>query len=302
MSSGDHARARLALRLAGLLAEGIEVSKETVGFAETTYGFDQVACKEVLSGAGSDEQETLQRLIFHPDRQLRLQLEPLLCQQPLSRAQAVMLKDELAERLSSVNLVFPDRSRMPVPVGPETWGFFVDKLYLSMVQEQEIVAAVYDALPHHQALETLVEIRRKRLTLTPAEKKLLISFLDNLKHSGREPMELVVLLLDIWSRVPAGQDPEEFLLEEYRRQRQCLEEIGEFARRCDRFGFEYLLMQRYRVPPESAEEVQKRLGLLEVIIGEILQLENPAGRSARSADLGYFDSEGDLRNLFRVLG
>ncbi len=81
-----------------------------------------------------------------------------------------------------------------------------------------------------------------------------------------------------------------------------LETIQQFEQKQDRYSMEYLMMQRYPVPPDSFENTFEKLRKLDIIINDILCLDTLFESSEPHArDFGRFDSKTDMQDILNLL-
>lgn len=287
--------------LTQLLREGIDVSSDTLFFAESTYGINPEELGRIITDRCFEEREILINLLLFPTHKMREKLEPLLVNGPLTEENIQYLVEKIVNEISEIHMHMPVGSSFFWPVTYDGVSHFVGKLYMTRALDPMIRAVLTDRLPEEIATRVNVSIRCRNLQFSQDTRQFMLAFIDKAAHRLEEFEGLVELLLTVSNQIPARMPMSEYLFEQREHQKKRLYEIEEFRQKSEQYGMEYLMMQNYQVPHESEEHVSGLLQNYNIIIDEVLNLKNPRDNYINRRDLGTFDRENDLNRLFKYL-
>ncbi len=294
----------LAGAIARQLEKGILLSKALLFFAESTYGLLPEELEGVLHDDSSDQADTLRSLIFTPDEHLRLAVEPILLKRSCSPQEKDAVAAELTRTMPFIYLF----------TGDQTAGFrarldacdfvhLVEKLHLDKSIDQRLTAALQKNLDEHACLTARIMVRSCPDRLSSAKIDFLCLFIESCTNTRDDFLvlfETTLRLLGEISMVEDNTDCAEFFLARKQALIKSLKEIAEFEQKRDHYSMEYLMMQRYRVPPQSRENVLDELRRLMIITDEILGLEDHRS-PVQFRNLGSLDPAADLARLIDLL-
>jgi hypothetical protein len=279
---------------------GIEITADTLFFAESTYGIYGEELRNVLCDRDSEEREVLLGLIFFPDTALRIAIEPLVGNNVFSQADKAGLVERLFDQVKSVALFFPtENESVTVEVTRPLLATFIGKLYLCRNLDTEILIALENNLPKHIANDARVFLRCKHYEYPEKVRLFLSTFINKAAQMHNIFNDLFELSVSLISHVPDHVEIENYFIEQLYLQKKIVRNIKEFEEKRDRYGMEYLLMQKYPVPHESAEEVRHRVHMLTTIIEDVFQIRPSCQNYIGHRDLGHFHSEDDIETLFK---
>lgn len=292
---------QITILLTHLLREGIDVSTDTLFFAESTYGIDPEELGRMINDRCFEEREILINLLLFPTQKMREKLEPFLLSGPLTEENTQYLVEKIVNEISEIHMHMPVGSSFSWPVTSDGISHFIGKLYMTRELDPMIRATLEDRLPEDIATRVKVSIRCRNFQFSEATRQFMLTFIDKAAHRLEEFEGLVELLLTVTSQIPSRMSISEYLFEQREYQRKRLYDIEEFMHKSEQYGMEYLMMQNYPVPHESEEHVAQLLQKYNVIIDEVLNLKNPKENYISRRDLGTFDTENDLKRLFKSL-
>jgi hypothetical protein len=281
---------------------GIEIGADILFFAESTYGVFAEELENVLYDRDSEEREVLLGLIFFPDHALRIGIEPLVGDEVFSRADEAGLIERLVSQVKSVTLRLPqENDSLIIEATRPLLVTFVEKLYLCRHLDAEILKALDDHCPEIIVHDARVFLRCKHYEYPERVRRFLCTFIKNAARMENSFTDLFELTASLASHVPDGADIEKYFTEQLFLQKKIARSLREFEEKRDRYGMEYLLMQKYPVPHDSPEEVNHRVQLLTTIVTDILQIKPSRTNFIGHQDLGHFHSEDDIDLLFKRL-
>ncbi|PIE64751.1 MAG: hypothetical protein CSA26_06845 [Desulfobacterales bacterium] len=302
MSAGKkEEKERFVTFLALLLRSGLDLSSETLFFLQTTFGSAPADIADLLAGPESDEQEMVLNLVVVPDMKIRSAVEKRLVALELSDEDESWLVERLAGQVSEIPIRIPDSGSFQLEMSVPLLLLFVTKLYIGRKPDPDIYDTLLDKVENEAlALEVLVEIRCRNICFDLPTKHFFISFVERLAGKSCAEKPLFDQLLTVIAARPEESTLAAYLLRLRRQALQTVREIADFQRKCDQYGMEYLMMQRYPVPFESEEEVTRRVDLLNTIINRMM-IHDPAEASIGNRNLGHFSSDDGARLVRSML-
>ena len=292
---------QIRLLLTQLLRDGLPVSADTLFFAESTYGITEEGFERAIKDSCFEEREILINMLFFPTQKMREQLEPLLIAGPFGEDEIQYLAEEIASDIREISIRLPFVSVFSWAVDQEAINHFIDKLYMTRALDPAITAAFDDRLLEEIATPLKVYMRCRNIGFSEKARRFLLTFVDKAADRLEEFQGLMELLMTLTTQVPPQMTITEYLFEQRDYQKRRLSDIDEFAKKTEQYGMEYLMMQNYPVPHESEEKVSELLRMYTIIIEEVLHLQNPKENYINRRDLGNFDTEDDLKRLFKSL-
>ncbi|MBT8362739.1 MAG: hypothetical protein KJO32_17450, partial [Deltaproteobacteria bacterium] len=192
--AANRARGKIIASLKNFFDAGIEISGDTIFFAESTFGIYGEELINVLGARESEEKEVLLGLIFFPDKALRITIESLVGDLIFSGADEVCLIERLHAHVKSATLVLPrDNGSMTIEVTRPLLTAFIKKLYLCRNLDTEILKALENNLPEHVANEARVSLRCKYYEYPGKERQFLCAFINKAAHMQNSFNELFEL-------------------------------------------------------------------------------------------------------------
>lgn len=292
----------LARTIGRVLEQGINVSEETLFFAESTYGIAGEVLASVLRDDSFEGREALNELIFTPEPDVRVTIEPILADDGLGDAAIADIAAALFARFTSVDLIMPGSSKKyTIDVDPEKVQLFLKKLYLERSLDTRIVAVLTQTFSTDTVIGSRVMMRCRGDVLGDTKRAFLCRFITGSAAYESRFDKLLSITLMLLAEIEDEQPVEPYFLQKKRALITTLKEIRLFAGKRDHYPMEYLMMQRFKVPHESEEEVRNQLYLLTTVTDVILGLPPDPGSWIESEDLGTFDADTGIDNLIKAL-
>lgn len=288
--------------LQNMLGQGRVISEETLFFAESTYGISVEGFGAALADKSFEDREILLGFICFPDDGIRLSVEQIINGSALTKAQESAVGQALIQETGEIRLYNEDHKiAFQLCVGESVLASLVAKLYLT----RRLDEIICNCLEEHLCLESFTRakiILRCRGDQFPADScEIFCRLIRAAALDEAAFLEIFQTGLEILAGRVEGMSCEQCFLEKKRELLDRLKTIGEFAKRQNKYGFEYLLMQKYPVPTESEELVLARLRVVAKITDELLCLGPASPPFPCRRDLGDFIPGQDLDQLFRIL-
>lgn len=291
--------ARLTACISGFMTHGIAVSSDTMFFAESTYGFLAKDLESAFSDCDFEDRHILLNMIFFPSPEMRMKIEKLLCRYEFTREDEPYIVKKLYGELGPVEMLMPDGTSIAWIPEISQLSNFIEKLYIHRKHDEDILASFDDTLPDLLVTKALVLLRCNNCTFTPLQKQFLLDFISSVTHRKDLFFELFDLVVTILAHHPLSTSIEQYFFDQRQQQQKLLNDIEEFEQKSNKYGMEYLMMQKYQIPAESKEVALSRLFLLDTLIEEILQLKDLKSSYIRQRHLGDFSPEKDMKKLFK---
>lgn len=284
------------------LDQGLVVCRETRFFAESTCGLSAEDLRSALVDPHCVDRETLLLLIFSPDRAMRHAVERLLCAARFTERDVAGIVERLIACRETVPLIFEDSElSVSLPIDDELIRALIGKLGIQRPLDSEICSVLEEAVKDEEMIAARVAMRCKKIVPSDRSRAFLCTVIRKTAHLPEEFGALFELVLTLLGEKLPGVSMEHYLFGKRGQLLKTLAAIDAFARSRERYGMEYLLMQRQPVPPESEDLVRQSLALIDRLIFDLLHLVPPPGHRVRYDDFGVFNPEADLERLFRTL-
>ncbi len=277
------------------------VDREAQVFAESSFGLTGEELANALKDAEADETAILLALVFSPNQQLRHAVERFVCTAPLHDNDV----SELVERVLASRRTVPlhiegNVEPLSIPLDRHLVAGMIGRLGLDRCLDDEVCSVMEQLLPENQLLAARAALRAAGLVMTERTRPFLCTFVHRASRNQEEFSDMFARVLTLIAEVPADIAVETYLFAKREQLLKTLQAIERYHEKREQHGFEYLLMNRYPIPHESAESVQEQLQTLERLIFGVLRLQPPPARQIHHRDLGSYDDK-DLERLWRDL-
>ena len=283
------------------LSRGLEITPDTLFFAESTYAMTPLDVKTALLNHDFEDRDILMELIFHPDRAARTALEPFFWEWMLKKEDTPVIAENIMIRVKNVTLFFVEPQTDFSIKAEDKWvTHYLNRLYMDR-HNPDITRLLKKQLPSKTAAAAGVQLRCARGRLTGKSRQCLADFITAAKDRPETFETLFAFLLDLLRRHPLETRIDRYLQGHLQAFKKRLDQVRQFETKKDRFSMEYLMMQRYPVPCESEDHLLDQIRLMNTLMIDIFRMP-PAGRHLiREQDLGSFNPASDLAALTRLL-
>jgi hypothetical protein len=295
---------KIAEHLLGIIENGLVVSRDTLFFAESTYGLGGEELESALSDPEFEDRDIILELVFFPNHQMRSMVERNLADSIFKREHEQRILEQLVCAQKSVQLRIVDSElSFRVSTSRNLLASMVEKLYIRRVLDQKICAALQENVSAETARSAKILLRCRGDRFSDTTRNFLCSLIKKASDRGYDFEKLFHLSLMLLAEMGQQTSAEAYFLEQKLVLADKLRNIREFERRRDQHGMEYLMMQRYQVPHESEDDVLDQLQLLTTITDDLLRLLPPSVQYIQQRSLGEFNSkeDQDMDKLFRTL-
>ncbi len=289
-------------RIADALNRGGDLSEATLDYIERALFPPQpdLLAAFLLNDADS-ERDTLLDLIFYPDQPLQIDLEPLLENARLSKAEARDLCARLIDRTIHAPIRMPGgepliRIRVPAFVKSR----YLDRLNITWQLDARLAAAIGRHVASVRQPWLKVRLRNAGLGCAPDQVTFLGRFFERMPDDDPDFEQCLDLVLSMMPKSEAAIDPYALLVAHKRSCLRHLQQVRRFESLLRRSNMETLMLQGVRAPHASAEALSNAMRLVDRIcwhlFGRIDAIDLP-----RESPVRHIEDLDDTDALFRSL-
>ena len=298
MAATQHVFEMIIDQLTRFLSRGLLIDQEVIDFAETTYDASRESMIELLQKDSSDTRETLLALILVPTDQVREAIEPLL-KSGITNENEEAIARHLHNAYPLLELYTPGvTASVQLALESDDYLYYIRKLYGTRQLDKSLTTILEKYLEEPLYNQALVYQRKADSTFHPATIPLIEIIVQKIA-SVDEKMDLLMYTFGLFSEYAPEKSVYQFLFDRVDLLKKNLQEIEEFEEKRDKYGMEYLMMQKYPVPCDSAEIVEDQLRTLEYLVLDLLNLNGALHKNVENLNLGTFDPDADLERFFK---
>lgn len=260
-------RRRLADAIREIFAEGIDLDEAVHHFIESSVSDaapETVA--EVLESPLDFGAEPLMELIFFPEEDHQLRLEPLLQAERFDEGDAAAVESLLSEPPLEARLRL-SWAGTEATLSPPAWvaAEFLKRLRIDWRGNAEILAALDNRLENETAQGFRVMMRNARFRPSERTRPFLVHFLERFEGNTADLRDAFDFLLGFLPGMPPNQPIYGALLDRKRRAQKALSLAQDAETRREESNMEILLMQGFRASHVDVPAVERELALLDRI-------------------------------------
>lgn len=260
-------RRKLADAIREIFAEGIDLDEAVHHFIESSVSDaapETVA--EVLESPSDFGAEPLMELIFFPEEDHHLRLEPLLEAERFDEGDAAAVESLLSEPPLEARLR-PSWTGTEMILSPPPWvtAGFLNRLRVHWRGDAEILAALDERLEDETARRFRVMMRNARFQASERTRPFLVHFLERFAGNAADLRDAFDFLLGFLPGMPPNQPIYGALLDRKRRAQKALSLARDTETRREKSNMEILLMQGFRASHVDVPAVERELALLDRI-------------------------------------
>ncbi len=296
-------RARLAERIAALLAEGIRLDPTVLHYIDSTFCEptpETVA--DLLAGGPDGDAGPLIELIFFPDEAFQARLEPLLEAERFIPADEGPVLEALRHLRPETRLHFPDgRETVPVRMDPETAGGFVARLRIGRNPAPILAEAVSAHADEDTTTRLKVRLRNCRFPWTGDRVDLMVRLSERLGEPGNLPLRLFDFALSLLHELPADADLWKAAEAKKAHLFSVLRQSEKAEEQRRKHTVEALILRGVRLPVIDHREITEKIALLDDLCATVFGRVPAAAPGGAEVDLGEFRGGEDMGRIIRLL-
>ncbi len=298
----------LAEAIETLLTDGIGLTGDVMHYLNSVAGVQNPAELKTMLGDGDDcDGQSLYELIFFPDENQQIQIEPLLENAVFDADDVDGLIVRLTESDMQTTLHFPESAascRIPVPA--YAVARFVRRLHL----DRHIDHQVGTALARHIESRSLylalrVKLRNARFAFSANFSSFLCGFVAHIAETEPDFRAMFDFAVDTLERIAPETDIYAALMD---RKRHCGEMIRK-ARQNDQnlreLPVEALILKGVNISCINIDDARRQMELIDrisvAVFGQTELTDNGTNEAQQPVDFGQFDRHTDIEKVIRIL-
>ncbi|MFP4194829.1 MAG: hypothetical protein ACLFRO_07795 [Desulfobacterales bacterium] len=294
----------IAEKIKARLQDGIRLEKDVLHYIESVTGAAKPddLLSQLEQGEESCEIESLYELIFYPDEDDQVFLEPLLEEKAVDQKTAEYIRWYLAKEEIRTRLFYPNGSMTPeITVPGHSINQYLKRLRLTSCIPEKTAEAIRANISDRQlALRMRVRLRNAEFGYSGNAASFICSCLEKMPVKSEEDMARIQWVIDFLGRRDEGTDIYSSLMEEKRRAAEMLRLSSESEQRLSRQPVEALIMQGVNIPCISTDETIRQLNIIDQIALAVFGTTETPDRQT-PVNLGVFDGKSDIGKVIRIL-
>jgi hypothetical protein len=241
----------------------------------------------VFTDEGDSEAESLIELIFFPDEQIQIRLEPLLEAACFDAADEAVLIDTLTDRCPQALLHLSGKT-LPVKVTVPSGAIsaFVHRLHIGRKLSPRLIATIDSkTIPKTQPL-LKVRLRNSVLTQTPSEIDFLCLFFEKMKEASADFFSTFDFLVSFLGECRNETDYRPALIRMRQKYELLADRAVQFESRLARSNMETLMLQGDRPSAMSVAEARERIARIDMLLHTLYGFASPENSRCMVFDEG----------------
>jgi hypothetical protein len=254
---------------------------------------DPDSLAKLLADSESSDAAVARALLLYPSDGLKITLEPRLERASCSPDDARLAAEILAGSAGRSVVLFPDGSRLDVPLAPEDARTFVRRLRLER-NPPHVLRDILDTR-FDPNLASRLKVILRHAPVTPDEKGVAFmgALLAGTSAVGDALADLTAFALRFWEGLTPEETPEQGLARRYRTLVAQIKQAERLRDALDKSSFEIMISQGARLPHLHEESLRGELVLLNLIARALGLTSAGATSDIIDRDLGASeDAEG----------
>jgi hypothetical protein len=262
----------LAARIQQLLARGLILSDDVQHYCESALGAaDPESVTELFQQADDSELASFLELVFFPDQEIKVCLEPELEHQTFQPGDETVIAELLVSALPVIQVYFPDSSKaIPVPLSPTSAENFLTRLRLRHGPPDELLRTIARTCPRQQGLQIQALLRSSRIEFSRPNIQFLQTFLEGFSIEFSRFFDYLDFAIDFVDELGGQTDFKTGLIEKKIHLEQALNKADMLQKQMRSLPMEALLMQRQSILSLNREELLDRLRIVNDLCAVIL--------------------------------
>jgi hypothetical protein len=256
-----------------LFEKGVHISVDTAHFLESTYGVSRPdELLKMLLPPFDCEGESLCDMIFFPDENQQLMLEPALEENPIKTVSEIsMLAGMVTASPIKAALYFPQgRERLTVEIPETVVRRFVSRLRADRQIDARIKQAIHDRIKTPSMVKMLkVKLRNTRIDF---DENNVLSICDFLRAIDENTPEFIDIFM-FFCEVLESMKPGEILFDAILKKRQTALEMIRLAdkneKELQRLPIEAIMMSGNSISAVNVEEVRVQINRIDLLTAKI---------------------------------
>ncbi len=251
-------RAALVQWIRSILTQGIILSDTVQHYMEATFGTTDLAA--ILASETGGELDSLQELLFFPDRDLQIRYESRWGNEHFSTKDLSAIQSLVGQQSLRASIIQPgSATTLTIKVPAFALQAFVDRLNLTWQPAPLIATALERHWPGKTGIRIRVHLRNARLIWHADQIRLMHHFCCKMPPDAEDVEDCLAFLLTLLSELAPQSDPFTFLIAKKYAFFQALCKAEDFDRRRHTSNMEILMLQGSRAAHGSIAQWRQQM-------------------------------------------
>lgn len=298
MNSNENKR-KIISDISEIIGRGFRLGSSESHFISSSFSVSSAEGLEQIIADDDSDLDVINELVVAPDEMIQEKLELFLSDVCFS----VKDQEEIILALCGMKLkskiIFPDSVVVIIP-DDYLLERFIRKLRMTASPEKVILNAS-EKLSGQLRLKTLVRLRNSSLKYDSRTTQFIIEFLQK-KSIGRQDFsELFDFSLTLLEGNSGKLDILDFFIIKKRSYDKTLGTIRQVNKQLKTSAVETMMMQGVRVPPDSEEELETKIKMVETILAVFFGYTDMPKAIPAEINLGSISTKEEIQKTFKLL-
>ncbi len=288
--SRDSPCGRIAEAVADRLARGVAAGEEALFYARSSLGLESAGEIGALLSLGERDGSGLAELVFHPDEELRLAVEPLIPSGGLSAEELRRVARETEGRIPRVRILLPGGVHVLMGVAGALLERFIGALNLHVSCADLAGNDLLNAMDNDLILRARVMIRSSGSQITARRKEFLRRmhrvYLVDRRAGARDFLPRLDFVLRLFRETPEDRDVYAMLAEKRNGLLYQMNRAREYEEMRAAMGNEYMMLRRIHPPVFNPVQAENEIRFAEGLCRDVCGREAGDRPSVETFNLG----------------
>jgi hypothetical protein len=267
MALSDRALDSVAEEICSMLGQGIVLEPGVMDYIDSTFSNPSWSeFQQIFREASDCELDSLLELIFFPNEAMQIQLEARLEACRLYKEDEEGLIAYIRQKLPSVQLFSPSRSKSTTIDAPE-WAIaqLVQRLNIDKSHHPRVLKTIDRFIPAKLQDRLKVCLRNKQKPFSDGQMTFLCIFIEKNTPEKYDFWEVFQFLVGFLDEIENDADLFAALVESKRSCIECLQNVTRLEAQLAKSNMETMLMQGIRIPYIDKEAARQKLEMIDNI-------------------------------------
>lgn len=258
--------------------------------------------KQALEEGDDSEIESLMDLIFYPDMKTQKMFEPLLEHAALSSSDQQQIMDMLLSDQIPAEVIIPgSRYKARISVPDFIKEQFVDRLHMTWQIDKDLAGVIEKRVSDSNGLWLKVKLRNTGKQLNPCQNRLIGLFIKKISEDHRDFERCTDYIISVIDRISPDTDLYPFFINRKKSCFQTLLSAERFDQMMEKSNMETLMMQGFRAPHTSKQDLRLEMRLIDVICKLVFGRAEFFQRAVENRIEDALSPENDMDRVMDVL-
>lgn len=258
----------LGEKIAELIRNGITLTDDVIHYIDSTFLTPSAeALSRILADPSNCEAETLCELIFYPDRQMQLTIEPALTEASYNEADVESAASYLMQQKQDIAVYFPDaRGSLLLPLTDSVIRQLLSRLKITQKPDPRLVATLSRVIPDEsEILKIRVLLRNCRRQFFDSECSFLCACIEKMYATSVFFADAFLFLIDFFEYAEPGQDIYDRLMQEKKTLLKSIAQAEKNEKALEKNNVEVLMLQGVPILSIDIAQARKKTVLIDHI-------------------------------------